>query len=400
MWTISRRVILAVAAALLTPAWSLAQDITLSGQVRPRTEYRDPSSATGERQAWTTLRTRIAATWQSTGPVQAFIQLQDVRFFGEEASTLGDYQADNFDLHQGWLEVGAPTSLAALRVGRQEAVYGGQRLIGAVNWTQQGRSFDGARLRLRPNDAFQVDLLGFQLWESASPARDVDATLWGAYGVWTPADDRTLDLFTLRQETALDAGDTDQWTAGLRYVARDGGFDYRLEGAWQTGERTGQDVSAFLLGARAGRSFADGRAGLTLWFDYLSGTEPGSDEVGAFETLFATNHKFYGYADLFLDIPTHTAGRGLVDLAVKGRLQITDDWGVNLDVHRFSVAEDGGLSSGDLGTEIDLTLTRALFHGLRVSGGAAFVLAGDALGPVRGIDDDVTFAYVMLDLVF
>jgi hypothetical protein len=400
MRTLSRRVLLAVAAALLTPAWGLAQDITLSGQVRPRTEYRDPSSATGERQTWTTLRTRIAATWQSTGPVKAFIQFQDVRFFGEEASTLGDYQADNFDLHQGWLEVGAETSLAALRVGRQEAAYGGQRLIGAVNWTQQGRSFDGARLRLRPSDAFQVDLLGFQLWESASPARDVDATLWGAYGVWKPAEDRALDLFALRQETALDAGDTDQWTAGLRYVARDRGFDYRLEAAWQTGERTGQDVSAFLLGARAGRGFADGRAGVTLWLDYLSGTEPGSDEVGVFETLFATNHKFYGYADLFLDIPTHTAGRGLVDLAVKGRLQVTDDWGLNLDVHRFSVAEDGGLSSGDLGTEIDLTLTRSLFHGLRVSGGTAVVLAGDALGPVRGIDDDVTFAYVMLDLVF
>ncbi len=31
------------------------------------------------------------------------------------------------------------------------------------------------------------------------------------------------------------------------------------------------------------------------------------------ETLFATNHKFYGFADLFLNIPRDTAGRGLRD---------------------------------------------------------------------------------------
>ena len=36
-----------------------------------------------------------------------------------------------------------------------------------------------------------------------------------------------------------------------------------------------------------------------------------------FDTLFTTNHKFYGLADLFLNIPLQTDGRGLQDLAVK-----------------------------------------------------------------------------------
>lgn len=384
---------------LLSPLPALAQDITVNGQVRPRTEYRDPSGPAGS-QTWTSMRTRLSALYRADGPVSAFVQLQDVRIFGEEASTLADYNADNLDLHQGWVEVGTDASRAALKVGRQEAVYGGQRLVGAVDWTQQGRSFDGARLALRPTARLQVDLLGFQISETASPARNVDATFWGAYGVMDAGEGRTLDLFTLRQYAAVDGGDTDQWTAGLRYVGSSGGFDYRLEGAWQTGERSGSDVSAFLVGARVGRTFADGDASLTLWADYLSGTGPDGDEVGVFETVYATNHKYYGYADLFLDIPVHTAGRGLMDLALKGRLQVTQDWSANLDVHRFTVAEDAGLASGDLGTEIDLTLTRALFHGLRLSGGGAFVVAGDALAPVRGIDDDVVFAYVMLDLVF
>lgn len=391
--------ILTAAAFLLSPLPGLAQDVTLSGQVRPRTEYRDPSGPAGS-QAWTSMRTRIAALFESAGPVSAFVQFQDVRIFGEEASTLGDFNADNLDLHQGWVEVGTDNSRALLRVGRQEAVYGGERLVGAVNWTQQARSFDGARATIRATDRLDVDLLGFQISETAAPQRDVDATFWGAYGVWDAGQGRTLDLFTLRQYVSLDGGDTDQWTTGLRYVARTGDFDYRLEGAWQAGERDGADVSAFLLGARVGRSFAEGKAGLTLWLDYLSGNDPTSSDVGVFETLYATNHKFYGYADLFLDIPVHTAGRGLVDMALKGRLQVTDDWAANLDVHQFRVAEDDGLEASDLGTEIDLTLTRSLFHGLRISGGAAYVVAGDALGPVRGISEDVTFAYLMLDVAF
>ncbi|HSG49654.1 MAG TPA: alginate export family protein, partial [Longimicrobiales bacterium] len=137
---------LLLGASFLIPAAASAQNVTVSGQVRPRTEYRDPSGAAGDSQLWTSLRTRLGATYHSSGPVTAFVQVQDVRYFGEETNTLSDYRADNFDLHQGWVQMGTEQSLALLRVGRQEALFGGERLIGAVGWTQQGRAFDGARL--------------------------------------------------------------------------------------------------------------------------------------------------------------------------------------------------------------------------------------------------------------
>lgn len=394
-----RRTALLLAGSTLIPLALSAQTIDVSGQVRPRTEYRDPSGAAGS-QAWTSMRTRLGATYRTQGPVSAFVQVQDVRFFGEESNTLTDYRADNFDLHQGWIQVGTEESLGRLTIGRQEVALGGERLIGAVGWTQQGRSFDGARMGLGLGDRLDVDILAFQISESAAVGMADDEIFWGAYGVLGAGDGRSVDFYALRQHRASGAGDTDQWTAGARYVATDGGFYYRLEGAWQTGERAGSDVSAFLAGARVGRDFAGGDAGLTLWFDYLSGTDPGSGEVGAFDTLFGTNHKFYGYADLFLNIPLNTSGRGLVDMAAKGRWRFHPDWTANVDVHYFTVAEDDGLDASDLGTEIDFTLTRALFSGLRMSGGAAYVLAGDALGPVRGIAGDVTFAYVMLDVAF
>lgn len=398
MLAIRRRSILC--GLLLLPLPLNAQNVTVSGQVRPRTEVRDPAGTTGATRAWTSMRTRLGAAFSPSPTVSAFVQLQDVRIFGEESHTLSDASADQLDLHQGWVQVGYEAEGLSIRAGRQELAYGGQRLIGSVGWAQQGRAFDGARFRGHAFDRARIDVIGIQLSESFSTARETDATFWGAYGVVDAGSGRTLDLFALRQGIENAAFDTRQWTTGLRYVASDGGFDYRIEGVVQTGERGGQDVSAHLFGARVGRAFAEGRAGVTLWADVLSGNDPDATDVGVFETLYGTNHKFYGFADLFTDIPVHTSGRGLIDLAVKARWQVHPDWTASVDVHRFSVAESAGLESGALGTEIDLTLARATFSGVQISGGASHVLAGDALGPVRGISGDVTFAYLMLDVVF
>jgi hypothetical protein len=60
-------------------------------------------------------------------------------------NTLGDFSADNLDLHQGYVDIKRfNDSPFATHVGRQEVYLRGQRLVGAVGWTQQGRSF-GAR---------------------------------------------------------------------------------------------------------------------------------------------------------------------------------------------------------------------------------------------------------------
>lgn len=386
--------------AALIPLPALAQSVDVSGQVRPRSEYREPGPGSPDAEFFTTLRTRLSALYTGESTVSALVQLQDVRFLGEEASTLGDFSADALDMHQAWVQIGRDDDRFSLRAGRQEVAYGGQRLVGPVGWAQQGRSFDGARARVNPCAGCRVDVLAFQLSESASAVQDFDAVFWGAYSVFQVGQGQVLDLFALHQENEIPGSETDQWTAGFRYVGDLEAWNYRVEGAWQTGERVARDVGAWFAAARLGRSFADGRGGLTLWADYLSGSAPGDVENGSFDTLFGTNHKFYGFADLFLDIPLNTAGRGLVDLALKSRWQLTPDWRATVDVHRFSVAEDDGLGSGTLGTELDAVVTRAVFDGLQVSGGVSRVFAGDALGPVRGIGEDVTFAYVMLDVVF
>jgi hypothetical protein len=63
--------------------------------------------------------------------------------FGSEGE--GD---DPFDLRQGYVEIGNPADFPVIaKVGRQELVYGDERLIGAFDWNNFSRTFDAVKIR-------------------------------------------------------------------------------------------------------------------------------------------------------------------------------------------------------------------------------------------------------------
>ena len=392
-----KRLLLLIPAALLLIARGevRAGEIAFSGQIRPRLEFRDPS-ANGQDDSFTSMRVRAQMKSSLERDVGVFVQWQDVRRWGEEANTLTDYSADNFDLHQGYVDFGNVHDLPiSVRLGRQEISLGGQRLIGAVGWTPQARSFDGVRITATPG-GYDLDLLGIRLADSTDPDIDNNAYLAGLYARWPAARDLQIYLFYNSAGSV-----TDQFTLGLRQASKLAGFTYRAEAAYQTGERGGQDVAAFMVGVRAGRTV--GKAGLTLWYDLLSGDDdPADDETKVFDTLFATNHKFYGYADYFLNIPVHTAGRGLQDLALKATYPLCQSTKLGVDLHSFLLAEKGGLDSGHLGEEIDVTLKHSYSKNVACAAGFSYVLADDAFGAtgINRLGDDAKFAYFMTTVTF
>lgn len=373
-----------------------ATEVEWGGQLRPRYEYRSPAGGLGD-DTFTSMRARAQMTARVDSGLTAFIQVQDVRLWGEEANTLGDFSADSFDLHQGYIQVdGVAGDQSTLKIGRQAVAFGGQRLVGAVEWTQQGRVFDGLRLGLAPSWG-KVDVLAIQLAEATSARHAANAYLTGAYATLTGLPG-ALDLYGLYNKVS-GAGDTDQLTLGARWAAQQERFKYRLEGSYQTGTRGGADVAAFMFGGRVGTKV--GKVGLTLWYDYLSGDDDPTDgETKVFDTLFATNHKFYGFADLFLNIPVHTGGLGLQDIALKAALPLAPKLNLGAHLHAFSTAEKGGLKSQRLGEEIDLTLTYKYRPKLALVGGFSHVFAAKSLGLIGRLGEDMDFAYLMTNLSF
>src|SRR5262249_25084906 len=52
------------------------------------------------------------------------------------------------DLYQAYVTVGNPKEFPlSLKIGRQELIYGDERLIGASDWNNLGRSLDAAKVR-------------------------------------------------------------------------------------------------------------------------------------------------------------------------------------------------------------------------------------------------------------
>ena len=132
---------------------------TLSGQLRTRTEWRDGQGTLSPKGAdpafFTSQRTRLNLAY--TGyRLKIFTAIQDVRVWGQDASSINRVTLDAYDglmLHEAWAEVmlldtSATLENLSLKIGRQELVYDDSRLLGNLDWLQQGRRHDLALLKL------------------------------------------------------------------------------------------------------------------------------------------------------------------------------------------------------------------------------------------------------------
>jgi hypothetical protein len=103
-----------------------------------------------------------------------------------------------------------------------------------------------------------------------------------------------------------------------------------------------------MFGVRVGKTYnnVSFKPGLTVWYDYLSGTDDEDQRGGSwnsFNTLWDTGHKFYGLQDVFLGVGgggnTGTQGLGLQDFALKGKINPMPGWTLKVDYHWFWTAE-------------------------------------------------------------
>jgi hypothetical protein len=86
----------------------------------------------------------------------AFVEGQHSGESGDERNL--NPEADEFDLHQAYVVIGNHKEFPlSLKIGRQEMSYGDERLVGAVNWNNIGRTFDAAKVRWQ-NSWFGVDM--------------------------------------------------------------------------------------------------------------------------------------------------------------------------------------------------------------------------------------------------
>src|SRR6478609_2512039 len=156
---------------LLCLSVNIQAQFTIGAQVRPRAEFRDGVGTlqlkTNDPAFFISQRTRLNANFKSNRIVLQ-TSFQDVRVWGQDASTISNADGNKLSLHEAWAEIvlsnKKDTSFKtktvdyfAVKIGRQELVYDDQRLLGNLDWLQQGRRHDAIVFKLLDN-GWQADL--------------------------------------------------------------------------------------------------------------------------------------------------------------------------------------------------------------------------------------------------
>jgi len=385
-----------------------AYTFSITGQIRHRSEVVGKQVYPGaDYVPFHLLRTRIGVAFAPTEDVDVLVQLQDARVFGSEDPTKGrgtlDGSADALDFHQAYFVVGHlfETPLA-LKVGRQEFAYGNQRLIGSVGWSNVGRTFDAGVVSYRTDKA-TVDFFTAKL--SDSPTSISSQNLHGVYGAFRFEGAPLVDVFVLiDNDTAKLPGGEDagksklvRYTAGAFLRGAFGPMDVELEGAYQTGKTAQADslarasIGAYLLsGSLAYTLNRKNNLRLGVLYTRLSGDrDPGDATVRTFNTLFATNHKFYGYMDYF---PRTYSRYGLQDFALRMGVKAASNVTLHVDLHHFALEQRASwidpagnrVEKQVLGQEVDVTAKVKYNTHFSFVTGASLFLADDLMRQVIG----------------
>jgi hypothetical protein len=256
-------------------------------------------------------RFRVTARFAMKPWLSAAVQVQDARVEGRNAVTLGAPFRDQLDVRVAHVDAGNfEKSRFALRGGRQELVFGDQRLVGHANWLNTARSFDAVRGVFR-HKKVRVD--GFAASVVYIDMDDVNRSGQGNYfyGVDAPMavlpNGGVLEPYefvrtsnNLITETGT-PGDLTSSTSGVRSAGKlSARTDYNVEAAIQRGSLGSDTVSAWAGHALIGRTIPAGSLTYRAFgeYNFASGDEtPGDGVRGTFDQLYPTAHDKYGLAD-------------------------------------------------------------------------------------------------------
>lgn len=412
--------ILFIAGIIFIVNINFAQDIDdwkLNGQIQLRSEIdgRDFSNDTHPL-TFASLRTRLGVEKTFDEMVQLFVQFQDSRVFGEEPSTLS--AIDNIDLHQGFVKLYKPFNLDLnVQAGRFEVAYGTERFFGAVGWHYVGRSFDGVRFTVMP-DCWDLDLFALTIDESVSYIGNAVPGIYAypqmetpsrsIYGFWKKnkiSDQSKFDVFGYyeidRMDVVADTNALEIFTLGGSYWGNYGNISTIFEGAYQFGNESVSDLSAYLISLQL--YYKTGMAKFGIGGDLLSGTDPEStsSDINTFHPSYGTNHKFYGYMDYFINLPSNTYTLGLNDFYINANFspqgsKFNFDAAIHFFMSNQSVTIDS-VKENSFGQELDLTVKYMFTENTNIVWGGSLFVPGKIFNAVFDPRVDTAFwTYLMI----
>ena len=299
----------------LTPDQSVW--LSIGGQARGRIEHFDQfqfgNSAPKRSDTYFLSRIRLNTDLHVTPYFRVYVEGRSALSVDRDLAgrnSIGFY--DQADLLNGFADIMIPFGQQAnvtLRGGRQELIFGSQRLVGPGDFTQIARAFDGAAGIVRFADwtitpfwtqSVIVDKYKFNTSNS-------DRQLFGIFSTGSAHIlPMNLDLYGLgvnNRGTAFNgtSGREERYTLGARAWGKiaETNFDFEVEGAGQFGRVGRGDVGAGMFTAVLGYNLPVKSLSphVYLEFDYASGDKKPGGNVGTFNQLYPNGHSYLGYID-------------------------------------------------------------------------------------------------------
>ncbi len=395
--------------AVLGASFQVEAQLKITGEVRPRAEYRDGFKTFNSDQTdaafFIEQRTRLITSYKKD-KITLKLSLQDVRFWG---GTSQIYKSDNalINFNEAWAgyELGSGSTI---KLGRQELDYDNARILGNLAWAQQSRSHDLVKYEYEGITGFKLHVGAAFNQETvnapAEPARLFNTFYSGVNNyktmqfAWAHQSYETGKVSLLFLSNGLQAADSTTnfgFTTGTFWKQKMGGLNLTFEGYYQFGEDgAGTTINAYMLALALGTKL--GSHNIEIGGDHLSGTEPGDTENNAFAPLFGTNHKFYGLMDYFFVGNPH-GNIGLTDIYLKTNWKLGAKTNLLIHFHQFFspvdiVDADQSTMSSSLAQEVDMVLNHNIAEGINLKIGISALDGSATLGQFK-TGDDTTLNY-------
>jgi len=393
---------------------SQAQELDVNLQIRPRFEYRNGYKSLlldgQEGTSQISQRSRLNFNYKQD-QLTVKLTFQNTRTWGDVATT-ATADKNGVAVFEGWAQYDFTEKWSA-RMGRQVLSYDNQRIMGEMDWAQQGQSHDALMVSFHPKN-HQLDM-GLAYNSNAENTVQTPYTIANYKTMqyaWYHTTFDKIGASLLLLNTGYEFSRTPNpeliidymQTFGTYLTYKTGKIDSNLSFYGQTGKSTDQQVSAWDAAINVGYSITDSFK-TSLGYEFLSGkaTNDGSTVIKSFNPIFGTNHGFNGYMDYFY-VGNHLKNVGLQDAFLKLNYN-SNKWQFALIPHVFLAAADVVTPLNEkmdsyLGTEIDATFGYSFRKDINVSGGYSQMFGSKTMEFIKGGDAGHTnnWAWLMISV--
>jgi hypothetical protein len=351
------------------PKWA-----TFDAELRGRTENQTSNNYTsGNGQLYELTRIYGGMEVRPSKYLTGYIQFIDTHALGLPLQYTAANMRDTFDDRQAYLDF--HIKQYQIIAGRQELRYGGERLVGISDWTNNSRSWDGFLGRV--GDKNRLDLFATSVVAVHPTSLDkhgAGLTFFGAVGTmgtWVPhaviQPFVYVKAFPRVQSQQGIFGTEIEVTPGVEAAGQlPNGFDFDGLIAVQRGSYSNNSIDASAAYIKAGdtlqKLFLKPR--FLGEYDYASGnTRKDLNKINTFDQQYPSDHNSFGLTDLFgfqnikeermnLDL---TPAKHVTVLLQQEWLQVASRFDNIYNGGAASVvkAPSTGFLSGDIGREFD-----------------------------------------------